>query len=185
VTAYFRADPAAGTSYRMVLRGPVQDPATRIRVIVLCRCAPQSTQLALTDTSIGEFSFDAPYRTVKQALIERFGEPDSIADFYCELSVQTAVGEQLGWGDFYITAMGPAPGEIALDGWRVEGYNTPFPVELPQGLHFGEDKDEVAAATGGTIDEMFALVHGDGYSWGYNDTTDRIDSVGIFSAACE
>lgn len=185
VTAYFRADPAAGTSYRMVLSGPVQDPATRIRVIVLCRCAPQSTQLALTDTSIGEFSFDAPYRTVKQALIERFGEPDSIADFYCELSVQTAVGEQLGWGDFYITAMGPAPGEIALDGWRVEGYNTPFPVELPQGLHFGEDKDEVAAATGGTIDEMFALVHGDGYSWGYNDTTDRIDSVGIFSAACE
>lgn len=186
-TVFFPADPATGTHYQMVLSGPIDDPGTRIRVIVLCRCAPGSevgSEMVLTQDAVGDISTERPYREVKRELITRFGEPDSIHDIECE-AAGFHVGEQLGWGDFYFAGWGEQPGRLEVAGWTVTGPNTPVPMSAPRGFHLGEHKRDVMAATGAvdaSADEEFipALVIASGrdwMSWGYDWDTGRITSV--------
>ncbi len=184
--AYFRADPVTGTNYRIVLDGPAEDPQSRIQLVILCRCVPEKMEeFTLTGTSVDGFEQGSDFRDVKQALIERFGEPDSIGEVSCERD-GLPYGQSNGWGDFKIYSLGQSFGDVRLAGWYVSGPNTPIPVTLAEGTHLGSDKDTVIAETGGSEDDLYQLINSavSPVRWHY-DTTGTIVAASTSWIDCE
>lgn len=140
--------------------------------------------IALKYGAIGPVQLPLKAPLARTALVELFGrEPDEDSTYpgFCGeiLGPDFAVQREIRWGDFSVIGDGPSKDELMIAAWILEGTNTPVPMTLEGGFHFGENIFEVQSTLGGDYDPSLWVLSLEEYML-YGDESDLVSAAGTY-----